>query len=72
MGSAGYKQKVSNPDNDAKSLVRNAMTTIESAYVDTRTFDPLVMTPQLLGEIEPTITFVVSVAPMEPCAAPTA
>ena len=34
----GQRQKAQ--DAAAKSLVRNAMTAIESAYVDTRTFDP--------------------------------
>jgi hypothetical protein len=47
-------------DAEAKSLVRNAMTAIESAYVDARTFDPKVMTPELLQSIEPSVTFVMS------------
>jgi type IV pilus assembly protein PilA len=48
-------------DAAAKSLVRNAMTTIESAFVDTRTFDPTAagMLPASLHAIETSITFVV-------------
>jgi hypothetical protein len=45
-------------DAAAKSLVRNAMTAIESAYVDSRTFDVAVMTPAMLEYIEPSIAFV--------------
>ena len=44
-------------DASAKSLVRNAMTSLESAYVDARTYDPTVATPAVLGAIEPSITF---------------
>jgi hypothetical protein len=43
----------------AQALVGNAMTAIGSAYVDTRTFDPTVMTPAVLQAVEPSITFVV-------------
>ncbi len=42
-------------DAAAKSLVRNAMTAIESNYVDTRTFEN--MSPDDLKAIEPSITF---------------
>jgi type IV pilus assembly protein PilA len=55
----GQRQKAQ--DATAKSLVRNAMTSIESAYVDTRTFDSTTagMLPADLKKIEPSITFVV-------------
>jgi type IV pilus assembly protein PilA len=55
----GQRQKAQ--DASAKSLVRNAMTAIESAYVDTRSFDPTVagMLPADLKAIEPSITFVI-------------
>jgi len=58
----GQRQKAQ--DAAAKSLVRNAMTAIESGYVDTRTFDPTVagMLPADLHAIEPSITFVVLAA----------
>ncbi len=49
----GQRQKAH--DAAAKSLVRNAMTAIESAYVDTRTYD-VDATP--LQAIEPSITFI--------------
>jgi type II secretory pathway pseudopilin PulG len=52
----GQRQKAQ--DASAKSLVRNAMTAIESAYVDLRTFDPATMTPDALSQIEPSITWV--------------
>lgn len=45
-------------DAAAKSLLRNGMTAMESAYVDLRTFDPATMTPEVLTAIEPSITFV--------------
>jgi ribosomal protein L40E len=45
-------------DAAAKSLVRYAMTAIESAYVDLRTFDPATLTPDVLQSIEPSITFI--------------
>jgi hypothetical protein len=44
-------------DAAAKSLVRNAMTAIESGYVDLRTFEPAALTPEVLTYIEPSITF---------------
>lgn len=51
-------------DSAAKSLVRNAMTAIESAFVDAGTFDPTAagMLPASLQATEPTITFVVLAA----------
>jgi type IV pilus assembly protein PilA len=52
----GQRQKAQ--DARAKSLVRNAMTAIESAYVDHKTFDPLTVTDVVLQGIEPSITFV--------------
>ncbi|MBN1628816.1 MAG: hypothetical protein JW990_03550, partial [Thermoleophilia bacterium] len=52
----GQRQKAQ--DAACKSLVRNAMTAIESAYVDLRTFVPATMTAAVLGAIEPSITFV--------------
>ena len=57
----GQRQKAQ--DAAAKSLVRNAMTAIESAYVDTRTFDPNdannPLTTDVLKAIEPSIKFTV-------------
>jgi type IV pilus assembly protein PilA len=44
-------------DASAKSLVRNAMTAYESAYVDSRSYDPTVVTPDVLKAIEPSIIF---------------
>ena len=41
-------------DASAKSLVRNAMTSLESAYVDASTY---AVTAAALGAIEPSITF---------------
>ena len=58
----GQRQKAQ--DAAAKSLVRNAMTSIESSYVDNQTFDPAyavaarAMTATALHAIEPSITFV--------------
>ena len=52
----GQRQKAQ--DAAAKSLVRNSMTAIESAYVDLRTFIPASMTATVLSEIEPSIQFV--------------
>jgi type IV pilus assembly protein PilA len=51
-------------DASAKSLVRNAMTAIESAYTDARTFLPTAagMLPADLKAIEPSLTFVVLAA----------
>ena len=51
----GQRQKAQ--DAAAKSLVRNAMTAIESAYVDLRTFAPATMTNLVLQAIEPSIVF---------------
>ena len=51
----GQRQKAQ--DAAAKSLVRNAMTSIESAYVDLRTFAPATMDTNALKLIEPSITF---------------
>ena len=51
-------QRTKAQDTAAKSLVRNAMTAIESAYVDLRTFDPTEMTADVLLNIEPSIVFV--------------
>ena len=51
-------QRMKAQDAAAKSLVRNSMTAIESAYVDIRTFSPAIMTPEVLASIEPSITFV--------------
>lgn len=55
----GQRQKAQ--DSAAKSLVRNAMTAVESAYVDTRAFDEIDMTadPNTLELIEPSISFTV-------------
>ena len=47
----GQRQKAQ--DSAAKSLVRNAMTSIESAYVDTRDFEDV--TEAMLTAIEPSI-----------------
>ncbi len=52
----GQRQKAQ--DAAAKSLVRNAMTSIESSYVDNQTFAPATMTNTVLHAIEPSITFV--------------
>ena len=51
----GQRQKAQ--DANAKALVRNSMTAIESAYVDFRTFDPTEMTAAELNLIEPSIGF---------------
>jgi type IV pilus assembly protein PilA len=58
----GQRQKAQ--DAAAKSIVRNAMTAIESAYVDTRTFDPTNagMTEAALKAIEPSINFAILAA----------
>ncbi|MBN1629945.1 MAG: prepilin-type N-terminal cleavage/methylation domain-containing protein [Thermoleophilia bacterium] len=50
----GQRQKAQ--DSAAKSIVRNAMTAVESAYVDTRSF--LTVTKAMLELIEPSITFI--------------
>ncbi len=49
----GQRQKAQ--DASAKSLVRNAMTALESAYVDSRTYD---VEETVLEAIEPSIDFV--------------
>ena len=51
----GQRQKAQ--DAAAKSLVRNAMTAIESAYVDLKTFAVATMTEGVLEAIEPSINF---------------
>lgn len=51
----GQRQKAN--DAAAKSLVRNAMTAAESAYVDTRTF--VFADASVLNAIEPSITFAI-------------
>ncbi len=51
----GQRQKAQ--DASAKSLVRNAMTAIESSYVDLRDFSVAGMTSDVLEAIEPAITF---------------
>jgi type IV pilus assembly protein PilA len=55
----GQRQKAQ--DAACKSLVRNAMTAIESGYVDARTFDPTVagMAIADLQAIEPSIKFLI-------------
>ena len=53
-------EPVSPKDAEAKSLVRNAMVALESVFIDLETFDPAVATPDIMGAIEPAITFVVS------------
>jgi type IV pilus assembly protein PilA len=54
----GQRQKAQ--DANAKALVRNSMTAIESAYVDLRTFAPGEMTVEVLTDIEPSINFIES------------
>jgi type IV pilus assembly protein PilA len=63
----GQRQKAQ--DAAAKSLVRNAMTAIESAYVDLRTFDPASMTADVLTAIEPSIGFTEGAATVDGLAA---
>jgi flagellar basal body-associated protein FliL len=46
-------------DVEAMMLVRNSMTTVESAFADLGTFEPSVMTADLLQQSEPTATFIV-------------
>jgi hypothetical protein len=58
-------------DRDAIRLVRNAMTCIESGYVDVKTFDPSVLTPEVLNWFEPAIGFNVLDSPAA-ATAPTA
>jgi hypothetical protein len=50
-------------DGLAKSVVRNAMTVLESAYIDIVTFDPETMTPEVLQLIEPSLVFNVAASP---------
>jgi type IV pilus assembly protein PilA len=52
----GQRQKAQ--DAAAKSLVRNAMTALESAYVDARTYAPATVDHATLLAIEPSINFV--------------
>ena len=52
----GQRQKAQ--DAAAKSLVRNAMTSIETSYIDNQTFIPTTMTGASLKLLEPSITFV--------------
>jgi type IV pilus assembly protein PilA len=72
----GQRQKAQ--DASAKSLVRNAMTAIESAYVDLRTFNPNAVSPQspmtkdVLQAIEPSIVFTVGDSELMSATAPTA
>ncbi len=55
----GQREKAQ--DSAAKSLVRNAMTAIETAYVDLQTFNPVHATKPMTGDvlhaIEPSIVF---------------
>jgi hypothetical protein len=46
-------------DVEAMMLVRNAMTTVESAFATLGTFEPAVMTADVLQQVEPIATFVV-------------
>ena len=57
-GASGQQDKAE--DAAAKSLVRNAMTALESSYIDLRTFEPGTMTPEELVWIEPTIEWTVA------------
>lgn len=52
----GQRQKAQ--DAAAKSLVRNAMTTIATSFVDNQTYAPATVTPAVLHAIEPSINFV--------------
>lgn len=49
-------------DASAKTLVRNAATAVEAAYVDTRSYLDADITDTMLNAIEPTITFGTAVA----------
>ncbi|MCL5733998.1 MAG: prepilin-type N-terminal cleavage/methylation domain-containing protein [Actinobacteria bacterium] len=64
----GQRQKAQ--DAAAKSLVRNGMTAVESAFTDTRAFD-LIVSP-MLEDIEPSIVFVYAGAGGGVAAGPTA
>jgi hypothetical protein len=44
-------------DLEARNLVRQAVLALEQTYPDTGTFDPSIMTPQLLSAADTTITF---------------
>lgn len=46
----------------AQMLIRNAMTALDSAYVQLLSFSPTVLTPAVLAGIEPSITFVPAAA----------
>jgi flagellar basal body-associated protein FliL len=46
-------------DVEAMVLLRNAMTTIESAYTSVNTFEPSTMTASLLQQMEPSTTYVI-------------
>jgi hypothetical protein len=59
-------------DAAAKSLLRNSMTAIESAYVDLRTFVPGPEMAAALVDIEPSITFVAVGSSGAAAATPTA
>ena len=52
----GQRQKAQ--DAAAKSLVRNAMMAVESAYTDTRDFEDV--TAAMLTDIEPSIVFTIA------------
>jgi prepilin-type N-terminal cleavage/methylation domain-containing protein len=66
----GQRQKAQ--DAAAKSLVRNSMTAIESAYVDLRSFVPGAEMAAALVEIEPSITFTAVGSIAAACETPTA
>ena len=63
----GQRQKAQ--DAAAKSIVRNAMTAIESAYVDSHTYAPATVTAAVLNAIEPSFTFIPDTAPVATLAA---
>ena len=46
-------------DIEAMVMVRNSMNTIESAFATLGTFEPSVMTADVLQQVEPTVTFIV-------------
>lgn len=63
----GQRQKAQ--DAAAKSLVRNAMTAIESTYVDTQNFK--LMTEAMLNAVEPSIDWPAAIGTATgPCSAP--
>ncbi|GAB4254905.1 MAG: hypothetical protein Kow00122_13140 [Thermoleophilia bacterium] len=64
----GQRQKAQ--DAAAKSLVRNGMTAMESAFVDTRAFNTITAT--MLTAIEPAITFTAASDEATAATAPTA